>query len=31
MLMAGEFVLTKDVVKGLGDGNQEKAYKELII
>ena len=28
MLMAGEFVLTKDAVKGLGDGNQEKVYKE---
>ena len=27
MLMAGEFVLTKDAVKGLGDGNQRKGIQ----
>ena len=27
MLMAGEFVLTKDAVKGLGDGNQRKGIE----
>ena len=33
MLTAGEFVLTKDAVKGLGNGNQElgiqKAYNMM--
>ena len=33
MLMAGEFVLTKDAVKGLGDGDSnrgiEKAYSMM--
>ena len=28
MLTAGEFVLTKDAVKGLGGGNQEEVSKE---
>jgi|TARA_R110000796_G_scaffold112027_3_gene223517 hypothetical protein len=28
MLMAGEFVLTKDAVKGLGDGNQREGIKK---
>jgi hypothetical protein len=27
MLMAGEFVLTKDAVRGLGDGNQRKGIQ----
>ena len=27
MLMAGEFVLTKDAVKGLGDGNSRKGIQ----
>jgi len=27
MLMAGEFVLTKDAVKGLGDGNQRRGIQ----
>ena len=27
MLMFGEFVLTKDAVKGLGDGNQRKGIQ----
>ena len=29
MLMAGEFVLTKDAVKGLGDGNSRKGIQSL--
>ena len=31
MLMAGEFVLTKDAVKGLGDGNQRKGIQLSLI
>ena len=30
MLMAGEFVLTKDAVKGLGDGNSRKGIQKSL-